>query len=53
MNQFLIAYMKWTADLMAVSHQVNQALINQATGATYRGKKQQTSAKVVPIRGAK
>lgn len=53
MNQFLIAYLKWTADVMAVSHQVNQALINQATGATYRAKKQKVSAKVVPINSAK
>jgi len=46
MNQFLIAYMKWTTDVMAVSHQVNQALLNQATSATYRAKKQKVSATI-------
>jgi len=50
MNTFLTAYMKWINDMMTISAQVSQTVmtnsINQATGATCRGKKHNVSATI-------
>jgi len=50
MNPFLIAYMKWMTDMMAISTHVSQTVmtnsINQANGSTVRAKKQKVSATI-------